>query len=63
MDATKICNILVICAYVVGIANNLLTSTLKSALAISLVHIAVFIIPALLVISAVKGAEKWKTLI
>ena len=62
LRATRPCNIIAVIVYAVGIVNNLIASFVGSEFALYCVRIAVYALPALLVIFAVKGAKKWKTL-
>ena len=60
LDATRPCNAIVVVMYCIGIVRNILASTLLSEVALACVSVGIFLLHALLVYFAVKGAEKWK---
>lgn len=60
LKATRPCNILAIAACGVGLINQLLSSLISSEIVLAYLRIIVYAIPALMVVYAVKGAEKWK---
>ncbi|MCQ2400019.1 MAG: hypothetical protein MJ072_05895, partial [Clostridia bacterium] len=60
LKATRSVNLIALIAYIVGIANNLVTALFPNSVLISQIHVVVFILPVLIVIYSVKGAEQWK---
>ena len=60
LKATRPCNILAIAACGVGLINQLLSSLISSEIVLAYIHIIVYALPAVMVVYAVKGAEKWK---
>ena len=60
LKATKSINIIVLIVYFIGFINNYLAVLLADSVALYLIRVIVFSLPALAVLASVKGAKKWK---
>ena len=60
LKATRSINIIVLVVYFVGFFNNYFAVILGDTLALYLLRVVVFSLPALAVFASVKGAKQWK---